>query len=113
MLSDTLTTHTLKFAVSFSLIFCQAFFFTQVYYQYPDILAEKFKLRQSEISKYMLPLSLINFASTLLVGPLFDEVGRRVLILITCPSHLIQTSAAPSSQSSAIKSTTSSGGKRQ
>lgn len=83
ILKEALTVHTRKFIVSFALIFCQAFFFNQVYYQYPDILAEKFGMNQQSISRCMLPLSLMNFLSTLLIGPLFDEVGRRVLILIT------------------------------
>ncbi len=31
----------------------------------------------------MLPLSLSSFLSTLIVGPLFDEIGRRQLLLVT------------------------------
>ena len=89
ILKEALTIHTRKFIVSFALIFCQAFFFNQVYYQYPDILAEKFGMSQQNVSRYMLPLSLMNFLSTLLIGPLFDEVGRRVLILITYLSSAI------------------------
>jgi hypothetical protein len=81
--------------VSFSLIFCQAFFFTQVYYQYPAILADQFKMSQMDISKYMLPISVINFISTLLLGPFFDEIGRRVLILITCKYLFMQMEAHP------------------
>lgn len=32
----------------------------------------------------MLPLSLSSFVSTLIVGPLFDKIGRNILLLITC-----------------------------
>lgn len=32
----------------------------------------------------MLPLSIVSFISTLVVGPFFDIVGRRKLLLITC-----------------------------
>lgn len=32
----------------------------------------------------MLPLSLSSFFSTLIVGPLFDKFGRKLLLLITC-----------------------------
>ncbi len=76
--------HTRKFMVAFTLIFTQALFFNLVYYQYPDILANQFGLDQSQVSLYMLPLSVISFASTLIVGPFFDRVGRRKLLLLTC-----------------------------
>ena len=76
--------HTRKFIVAFTLIFTQALFFNLVYYQYPGILANQFGLDQSQISLYMLPLSVISFVSTLIVGPFFDRVGRRYLLQLTC-----------------------------
>ena len=82
--------HTRKVIVSFSLIFCQAFFFNQIYYQYPATLSDKFGFSQQQVSKYMLPISLVNFISTLLLGPFFDEIGRRVLILVTCTTQYTQ-----------------------
>ena len=75
--------HTRKFIVAFNLIFTQALFFNLVYYQYPDILASQFGLNQSQISLYMLPLSVVSFVSTLIVGPFFDRVARRKLLLLT------------------------------
>ena len=77
--------------VSFTLIFTQALFFNLIYYQYPDILSSKFNLPQSEISLYMLPLSLVSFVSSLIVGPYFDKIGRRKLLLLTCTQLYIQT----------------------
>lgn len=41
-------------------------------------------MSQREISGYMLGLSFCSFVSTLLVGPFFDIVGRRKMLLITC-----------------------------
>lgn len=81
---EAFTNHTIKFIVSFTLIFTQAFFFNLVYYQYPDILAKDYQLTQSEVSMYMLPLSIMSFASTLVIGPFFDKIGRRKLLLLTC-----------------------------
>jgi hypothetical protein len=52
-------------------------------------------MSQMDISKYMLPISVINFISTLLLGPFFDEIGRRVLILITCKYLFMQMEAHP------------------
>lgn len=37
----------------------------------------------------MLPLSIMSFISTLFIGPYFDKVGRRKLLLITCISETI------------------------
>ena len=33
---------------------------------------------------YMIPISLASFLGTLIFGPLFDTVGRRKMIAITC-----------------------------
>lgn len=38
--------HTRKCVVSFSLIFCQSFFFSQIYNEYPLILSDKFGMGQ-------------------------------------------------------------------
>ena len=84
LLLEGITKHTRKFAVSFTLIFTQALFFNLIYYQYPDILSSKFGLSQHQVSLYMLPLSAISFLSTLFLGPLFDNIGRRKLLLVTC-----------------------------
>lgn len=35
----------------------------------------------------MLPLSVSCFVSTLLIGPLFDKVGRKWMLLTTCTAH--------------------------
>jgi MFS family permease len=70
--------------VAFSLIFTQALFFNLIYYQYPSILSNQFHLEQTEVSTYMLPLSVVSFVSTIIVGPMFDTIGRKKLLLTTC-----------------------------
>ena len=90
LLKEALVKHTKKFVVSFSLIFTQAMFFNLVYYQYPAILSNKYALSQDQISLYMLPLSVISFISTLIIGPFFDKIGRRKLLLFTCTYYPIQ-----------------------
>jgi MFS family permease len=37
----------------------------------------------------MLPLAFASFVSTLFIGPFFDKVGRRKLLLLTCIFGLI------------------------
>ena len=41
----------------------------------------------------MLPLSICSFLSTLAIGPLFDRIGRKMMLLITCTDKLILDSA--------------------
>lgn len=79
----------MKFVVSFSLIFTQAVFFNLVYYQYPDILKNQYTLTQSQISLYMLPIAIMTFLSTILIGPFFDTIGRKIMLLITCTLSMI------------------------
>lgn len=38
----------------------------------------------------MLPLSIMSFVSTLFIGPYFDKIGRRKLLLFTCNSMIIK-----------------------
>lgn len=35
----------------------------------------------------MLPLSIISFISTIFIGPYFDKVGRKKLLLLTCKNY--------------------------
>lgn len=65
-------------------MFTQAFFFNLVYYKFPATLEKVYRLSQDQIGFYMLPLSLSSFVSALIVGPLFDKIGRKQLLLITC-----------------------------
>ena len=74
--------------MSMVLIFSQAFYFNSVYYKFPIILVDKFNLDKTQIPLYMLPLSITAFISTLLVGPFFDILGRRKMLLITCKAYL-------------------------
>ena len=77
------------------LIFSQALYFNSVYYKIPLVLKDEFNISQSQIPIYMLPLSIVSFISTLLVGPFFDIFGRKKMILLTCttPSILDSLSA--------------------
>jgi MFS family permease len=73
-----------RFLLSCVLVFVQSFFFSSLYYQFPLTLRSRFDFSQRRISAYMLGLSACSFVSTLLVGPLFDILGRRKMLLLTC-----------------------------
>ncbi len=79
-----------RFFLAFLLMFTQAFFFNLVYYKFPATLENVYKLSQDQIGLYMLPLALSSFVSTLVIGPLFDKIGRRQLLLVTCNFLLTQ-----------------------
>lgn len=68
------------------LIYSQAFFFNLIYYQFPIELKKKYDFSQRQISAYMIPLSICTIISTVLVGPLFDKIGRKQMLLLTCKS---------------------------
>jgi MFS family permease len=74
----------LRLLVSCVLIYVQAFFFNSVYYKFPVVLKKQFDFTQREISGYMLGLAICSFVSTLLIGPFFDILGRKKMLLITC-----------------------------
>jgi MFS family permease len=65
----------------------QAFFFSSLYYQYPVLLTIQFDFSQRQISAYMLGLAICSFVSTLLVGPFFDILGRKKMLLLTCTKN--------------------------
>jgi MFS family permease len=76
--------------VSAVLIFCQAFFFNSLYYKYPLILADMGVAENDgtvlfyAVGMYMIQLSIVSFLGPVLIGPLFDTVGRRRMCLLTC-----------------------------
>lgn len=72
-----------RFFLAFFLMFTQAFFFNLIYYKFPATLQNVYHLTQEDIGFYMLPLSLSSFISSLVVGPYFDKIGRRQLLLVT------------------------------
>jgi MFS family permease len=61
----------------------QAFLYNAVFFTQALVLSTFFKVESGSIGWYIIPLALGNFAGPLLLGHLFDSVGRRVMITIS------------------------------
>jgi MFS family permease len=69
--------------VGLALMAAQAFFYNAIFFTYALVLADFFAVPSSHIGYYILPFALANFLGPLLLGRLFDTVGRRPMISIT------------------------------
>ncbi len=61
----------------------QAFFYNAVMFTYGLVLLRYYNVPAESIGYWLLPLSVGNFLGPLLIGRLFDTVGRRIMITIT------------------------------
>ncbi len=63
-----------------TMILAQAFLYNGVSFAFALILAKFYHIPTDRIGLYLLPFALGNFLGPLLLGPLFDTVGRRPMI---------------------------------
>jgi MFS family permease len=66
-----------------SLMAAQAFFYNAIFFTYALVLARFYGVPDHEVGLYIFPFALGNFLGPLLLGPLFDRIGRRVMIAST------------------------------
>jgi MFS family permease len=69
--------------LGFTLMVAQAFFYNAVLFTYGLILLRFYNVHPTSLAFYLLPLALGNFLGPLLIGRLFDTVGRRIMISLT------------------------------
>ncbi len=60
----------------------QAFFYNAIFFSYALVLTRFYAVPSAAIGWYMLPFALGNFMGPLLLGPLFDTLGRKPMIPI-------------------------------
>ncbi len=65
------------------LMISQAFFYNGIFFTYPLVLTSFYSVAPERLGLYLLPFALGNFMGPLLMGHLFDSVGRRPMIAIT------------------------------
>jgi len=81
---DTLfVTYRRRALVGLTLLTAQAFFYNAIFFTYALVLTDFYQVPYERIGWYVLPLALGNFCGPLLLGRLFDVVGRRVMISLT------------------------------
>jgi MFS family permease len=69
--------------VGMTLLTAQAFFYKAIFFTYALVLSDFYNVPSAHIGWYVLPFALGNFCGPLLLGRLFDVVGRRVMISTT------------------------------
>ena len=69
--------------VGLALMAAQAFFYNAIFFTYALVLTDFYGIDGNRVGWYLLPFALGNVAGPLLLGPLFDSVGRRTMIAAT------------------------------
>ncbi len=69
--------------LGFSLMVSQAFFYNAVMFTYGLVLLRYYNVPAESVGYWLLPLSVGNFLGPLLIGRLFDTIGRKTMIAVT------------------------------
>jgi MFS family permease len=78
-----LKTHPDRTAVALALMAAQAFFYNAIFFTYALVLTKFYAVRSGDVGWYILPFALGNFLGPVMLGRLFDTVGRRKMIAFT------------------------------
>lgn len=66
-----------------ALMLSQAFFYNSIFFSYGLILEKFHGVDAQRVGLYIIPFAAGNFLGPLLLGPLFDRLGRRLMIPLT------------------------------
>jgi MFS family permease len=69
--------------VGLSLMAAQAFFYNAIFFTYALVLTDFYGIAADRVGWYLLPFAAGNFLGPLLLGRLFDTIGRRAMITFT------------------------------
>jgi len=69
--------------VGLALMIAQAFFYNAIFFTFALVLTDFYGIAASQIGWYILPFAAGNFLGPLLLGRLFDTLGRRAMITFT------------------------------
>ncbi len=77
------TMHRTRAFVGLSMMAAQAFFYNAIFFTYALVLTRFYNVAASDVGWYILPFAAGNFLGPLLLGRLFDTIGRRPMIIFT------------------------------
>jgi MFS family permease len=66
--------------LALTLMVAQSFLYNSVFFTFGLIIANFYHVPDEQVGLYLFPLAIGNFCGPLLLGPLFDTVGRRMMI---------------------------------
>jgi MFS family permease len=69
--------------VAMALMLSQAFFYNAIFFSYALVLTRFYGVPAQKVALYIFPFALGNVLGPLLLGPLFDRIGRRRMIAMT------------------------------
>ena len=69
--------------VALALMISQAFFYNAIFFTYALVLTRFYAVPEAKVALYIFPFALGNVLGPLVLGPLFDQVGRRRMIGLT------------------------------
>ncbi|MEM5400151.1 MULTISPECIES: MFS transporter [Paraburkholderia] len=75
--------HRRRALVGLSLMTAQAFFYNAIFFTYALVLTEFYHVPGGDVGLYLLPFALGNFLGPIVLGRLFDVIGRRTMIAAT------------------------------
>ena len=76
--------------LALTLMVGQAFFFNAVFFTYALVVKKFYHVSDSDLPYYLLPFAIGSFLGPMLLGPLFDKIGRKPMITATyCTAGLL------------------------
>jgi len=70
-------------AVVLAMMISQAFFYNAIFFTYALVLTRFYAVADAQVGLYIVPFAIGNVLGPLLLGPLFDSIGRRRMIAAT------------------------------
>jgi MFS family permease len=77
------STYRQRSLVGLCLMVAQAFFYNAIFFTFALVLTDFYGIASDQVGWYILPFAAGNFLGPLLLGRLFDTLGRRVMITLT------------------------------
>jgi MFS family permease len=75
--------HRRRSILGLALMAAQAFFFNAILFSYALVLSKFYGVAPASVSSYLLPIALGNALGPILIGRLFDVIGRKPMIVLT------------------------------
>jgi MFS family permease len=69
--------------VVLAMMVAQAFVYNAIFFTYSLVLTRFYQVQEGKVALYIFPFALGNVLGPVMLGPLFDSVGRRIMIALT------------------------------